>query len=602
MTLRTEINRLNPEQREAVLHNGNTAVLAGPGSGKTATLVVKIAYLQAERLVGPEGIACITYNNDAVTEFQGRLAGLGIYSGARLFLGTVHSFCLNCVLRPFATLVRSDFASGIKAAKPKWAQGVLDAVISKHLPKDKPSWHRTTVTRFRRARACGEPVDGFDDEIPKVVSSYEQELARAKCIDFEAMVLFTLEILRKEPWVQDLVAARFPWLIVDEYQDLGGPLHQIVTTLMEKTDTRVFAVGDSDQTVYHFTGADPRYLNELANRGDVKDIRLKFNYRSGSDLIIAGQAALNEERGYAADPMREDRGRVEFVGCGPSLEDHAKKAVEAASQEINRETPAHEIAILYNKKNLLLAELRAAFDDAKIPYRAERDSRYPPAPLIRWLQHSAAWALHQGESHSLEELFRFYAPILEAAGQLQSGGSTLVWRTRLFETLDGYRDGLLRDWLAHIEQSLELTTLLRRIGDREDEVEAWDELTEQAEPGGLLADVTISEFASDGHLQGKVVITTFHSSKGRQFDVVVVPGLAEGILPQWRWNRSVRREEPPSDRELAEARRLFYVGFTRARHTVHLICSESHLRNGYLKNYGFSRYAREISERLKRDR
>src|SRR3990170_5040135 len=99
-----EFARLNPEQQEAVLRDANTVVLAGPGSGKTATLVVKVAHLLGTVVRAPRGVACITFNNDAVEEFRGRLAEHGLYAGRRLYLGSVHSFCLNCIVRPYATL------------------------------------------------------------------------------------------------------------------------------------------------------------------------------------------------------------------------------------------------------------------------------------------------------------------------------------------------------------------------------------------------------------------------------------------------------------------------------------------------------------------
>src|SRR6266567_4428420 len=103
--LQREYDRLNPEQKEAVRSSSNTVVLAGPGSGKTETLVIKIAHLLSSEIRAPRGLACLTYNNDTVKEFRNRLAGFGIHPERRVFLGTVHSFCLNCILRPFGTLV-----------------------------------------------------------------------------------------------------------------------------------------------------------------------------------------------------------------------------------------------------------------------------------------------------------------------------------------------------------------------------------------------------------------------------------------------------------------------------------------------------------------
>src|SRR5437867_543547 len=116
LNLSDEYRRLNDEQQEAVRAEGNIVVLAGPGSGKTATLVIKIAHLLTEKIIPPSGLACITYNNDAVREFRTRLAELGIRARRGLFLGTVHSFCLNCIVRPYAALVDPRFKKGITVA------------------------------------------------------------------------------------------------------------------------------------------------------------------------------------------------------------------------------------------------------------------------------------------------------------------------------------------------------------------------------------------------------------------------------------------------------------------------------------------------------
>jgi DNA helicase-2/ATP-dependent DNA helicase PcrA len=132
-----------------------------------------------------------------------------------------------------------------------------------------------------------------------------------------------------------------------------------------------------------------------------------------------------------------------------------------------------------------------------------------------------------------------------------------------------------------------------------DDQEALEEILDLVATGSDLEQSTLSDFAREGRVKGKVVLTTFHSSKGRQFDWVVIPGLVEGILPRWNWNGRRRAYAEPSTKELGDARRLFYVGFTRARRVVSLITSETYRnRAGYLVDLGLSRFAKEISDRL----
>ncbi|MCW5805907.1 MAG: ATP-dependent helicase, partial [Deltaproteobacteria bacterium] len=338
----TEFARLNPEQQEAVSRDANTVVLAGPGSGKTATLVVKVAHLLRTIVQAPRGVACITFNNDAVDEFRRRLAEHGLHAGRRLYLGSVHSFCLNCIVRPYAPLVDASFAREVRVISERAAGALLERIASAsiadvYMPSFKP-----TSTRIRRALACGESVAGFDDRDVAAVKRYEAKLVKQGAVDFEAMVLRSVDLVQRHSWIRQLLASRFPWIVVDEYQDLGGPLHKIVTSLADLAGVKVFAVGDPDQTVYDFTGAHPKYLDELAKRADFRGIRLRFNYRSGGDLIVASQAALAPDDGprpYLPDPKRVDRGKVVFKKAKDHLEGHAQTALEAVRAAIAASVP-----------------------------------------------------------------------------------------------------------------------------------------------------------------------------------------------------------------------------------------------------------------------
>ena len=143
------------------MHDGNTVVLAGPGSGKTATQVVKVANLVTEVVPPPQGVACITFNNDAVAEFRMRLAEHGIYGNRQLFLGTVHSFCLNCVIRPYGALVRAGLDRSVSVASKEVAGALLERIVLSHMPDEYGPSIPPTTTRFRRALACKEDVSGF---------------------------------------------------------------------------------------------------------------------------------------------------------------------------------------------------------------------------------------------------------------------------------------------------------------------------------------------------------------------------------------------------------------------------------------------------------
>ena len=605
LDLKYEYERLNDRQKEAVRHDGNTVVLAGPGSGKTATLVIKVAHLLSGVLEPPGGLACITYNNDTVREFRSRLSEFGIYSERRLFLGTVHSFCLNCVLRPYAGIVHSKFAAGVSVAGRNRAEILLERVLARVIPGTQVTYYVPTLNRLRRRKVCGEDISGFDDRDPIVLDEYEKLLATEHLVDFEWMVTLALELIRDNGWIRKMLSARFRWLIVDEYQDLGGPLHRIVTSLADDAGVRVFAVGDPDQTIYDFTGADPRYLLELSQRPDFKSIRLKFNYRSGRTLIDASQAALapEEPREYEPDPQRADKGEVIFDKADDHVEDHAAKAAQAVKRALKDGRPPEEIAVFYQRRTVLLGELRAEFDGSGIPYVAERDSKYPSSPIIRWLQDAASWAVSapMAREHLFEDLVRRYTLVLLSAGRVDSYAASLDARLQLYSALlePTEEDTALRDWLLRTEAQLRLREALMTSEEHSDDLEAFDELLSCTDAGRSLQGTRLLDFASDGRVRGKVVLTTFHSSKGRQFDVVIIPGLVEGVMPAWKWNRRAFQYDPPTARALQEGRRLFYVGFTRARKAVYLIYSTGYIYKGHPVSLGVSRFAVEISERLR---
>ena len=605
LSLNEEFERLNDDQKNAVLLDGNTVVLAGPGSGKTATLVIKIGHLLSRKISPPSGLACVTYNNDAVREFRNRLGQFGIRARQGVFLGTVHSFCLNCVVRPYGPLVDSRFQNGIAVAGEDRARALLQEAAQTIVANADVDWMAPRLTRLRRSIACREDTSGFEDTDPAIVAAYEDLLLREGFIDFEGIVITALHLITQQDWVRRFLAARFPWLVVDEYQDLGGPLHQIVTSLVDNARIRTFAVGDPDQTIYDFTGANPQYLNELAEREDFTPIRLKFNYRSGQRIIDASQAALapTEARGYVPDPKRKTQGEVFFVKCDGRFSDHAAKTADAVIAAQKSGTPWEEIAIFYRGSGGLVDAIKVALTGKQIPLLWERDTRYPSAPTIRWLQSTAGYSLTAPEDREQlsRDLFRFYSGLLIAAGRTEDGTASLDARVLFhkFLTYSFSENTPVRDYLGKAEEILRLKELLSASKEYATDFDRYQHLMELSEQEGALGAARLVEFSAHGKVRGKVVLTTLHGCKGRQFDVVVIPGCAEGILPGWTWNRGQRKWEPPSERPLAEIRRLFYVGLTRARHEIYLVYSEAfETRRGDLLQFGVSRFAKEISKKL----
>lgn len=586
---------LNDEQQLAVEHNGSTVVLAGPGSGKTHTLVEKICHLFRHEVAEPFAIACLTFNNDAVDEFTTRLRARGLRPGRHLFLGTVHKFCLTRVIRPYAHLVNRASLRSREVLSVEDQRSLLERALDRNGVNEDPRWLDATLTRIRKDIACNEDLSGHDERHVAVARSYEDLLEETGKIDFDAMTFEALRLIEQTPAIADLIVSRYPWIAVDEYQDLGGVLHRIVMSL-HASGSKIFAVGDPDQCVYEFSGARPSTVMALTDEASFKQIRLRYNYRSGYRLIEAAETALAIQRGYEPDPQRVDLGVVDLICCPPGIEEQARAIANTTIPKLSaRGVPLHEIAVLYPGKGQVLDSLREAFDEALTAYQLERESKFPTVPTVRWLQRCAGYALGDDSTNymMLSDLATSYRMLAGEARGLWEQNELRRYAT-LYRSL-AERDGeqLLGDWLDQTITEFELLDLLTSAGRAED-VQALRELqatiADQGKEGPTLA-----EFAGGGTADGKVIVTTYHSSKGRQFDIVLLPGLQETLVPRTRWSRATGRLEVTN---MDEERRLFYVALTRSRKLAVLYYSASFTNRNRQNVAGRSMFIDEIADRL----
>jgi DNA helicase-2/ATP-dependent DNA helicase PcrA len=607
-----EIEQLHPEQRRAVLHEGNVVLRAGPGSGKTRTLVARAAYLLQTQVPAFRRVACITYTNAAAEEIRRRVARCGVQTDGRLTCSTVHSFCLNEILRAFTAITGERVPEAGQVLGDGGVQALLQRCFDEVGIAEVLARYRVpAITKIRRAFACDEPVDEFDPREVEVARLYEHELATRQEIDFEAMVTRGLQVVRRNERVRDLLRARFPHLIVDEYQDLGGVLHEVVLTLHDLAGVTVFAVGDTDQSLYGFTGAEARYLDDLAGRTEFLDIPLEVNYRSGQDIITAAEAALGEARGRSARGGAAP-GEVNLYKVDGGLDDHARLAADFVEDAHSRGVALERIAILYPARGPLLEAVLEELTARGIPLLYERDEKLPASSICRFVQRCASRAvtnsqLQTAPSEELDDLFRrTEAPTLSALeselsrlrseANLSSPPSRLTLLRNLQQTLDprpGYPpDAPADSWLARLRQALSLDLIASRHPNRDNNADL-DRLSRIVHDDELA----LQDLARATQVIGKTLVTTYHSSKGREFDTVILPGLLNGILPHDVAERG--RWRSPSPKELAEQRRSFYVALTRAEHSVRLIVGPGyHTKNGYWISKGPSSLVVEMAQRL----
>lgn len=559
--------RDNPGQWAAYESTGHCIVLAGPGSGKTKTLAAKMARMLAEDVHKPRGVACITYNNECARELEERLASLGVEPSGRVFVGTVHSFSLTQIVLPYAKVAGMGLPEGFRVATRAERQAALTTALASMVkqPGNLQDWD-FRLGNYRRSflNRDGAEWRDTDPELAGLVEAYEAELRQRGLIDFDDMPLLALRALRANPWLRQALLAKYPILVIDEYQDLGIALHRMVMGLCFSNGMRLFAVGDADQSIYGFTGARPDLLRRLSEREDVETVRLKLNYRSGNHIVAASRVVLGEERGYeAADAATQ--GAVFIHPMGGSYEQQAARMVGDLLPQALARHPGlcyHDVAVLYPAAWIGDAVAGAAYAAGIAFVRTDGNALYPRSSrLMQWLELCGQWCCggwRAGKprfTRLLKEGRRLFAEALHSDDRI------VDFHRRLIVTLWDSRDTNvnLHGWLDELKANVIARYATGCVALR-DEMETLASFMARIAPGGDRADMVLGELAGDGEHLDRLTLSTLHSAKGREFGLVFMFGMDNGRLPR----------NGASQSQLVEARRLFYVGFTRAKSEVHL--------------------------------
>jgi DNA helicase II / ATP-dependent DNA helicase PcrA len=587
--------RENPGQWRAYNAERHCVVVAGPGSGKTKTLTVKIAKLLIETIREPRGLACITYNTECARELKTRLERLGIYETDNVFIGTVHSFCLKRVVIPYAALAGVDLPPDFQVASPREQERLFARAVTAEIgANERPESWRTRADEYRRTHLDRDSGSDWqeDEQLAGLIARYEALLRENGFIDFDDMVLIGLQLIESHRWIRKALRAKFPVIVVDEYQDLGVSLHRIIEQLCFRAGSRLFAVGDPDQSIYGFTGARPELLRQLAASDKVESVTLPFNYRSGPTIVRASEIALGEERGYQA--RGAGIGTVDFHERPAGLEDQAEyicgELIPDALARIDG-LRLGDIAVLYLDKNDgdVIAEAAAANGYPTI--RIDRGAPYPKTPLTRWLEACAAWCAG-GWRTGKPRLSAILADWASISKIYRSSDPRMhPQKVGLLRFLLSHRnpDLLLAEWLTAFRIEC-LDAVLDADATLRDERDTLSKVIESSVADGPLADWTLMMFGGQGGSPDHLNLITLHSAKGLEFKVVVMMGMDQGRIPHWSAGEIGKREP----------RRLFYVGLTRAKAEVHMTYSGwTENRYGRRFDHGPSEFLAEVRDRLR---
>ena len=577
--------RANAGQWAAYESLGHCVVLAGPGSGKTKTLTIKMARLLAEDIAEPRGVACITFNNECARELESRLSDLGVEPSRRIFIGTVHSFSLTQIILPYARVARLGLPDNFRVATKSERGQALRAALGDMGENPEPlrEWE-ARMNSYRRSildRSRPEWLD-VNPELARLAELYEGRLRRMSLIDYEDMPLLALRALRENQWLRSALLAKFPVLIVDEYQDLGSALHRMVIGLCFSTGMRLFAVGDPDQSIYGFNGARPDLLRLLSERHGVETVRLRLNYRCATRIVAASGALLDEARDYGA-VTGALAGEVFFHPLRGRYEGQASVLInELLPQALVRHPDLRlgDVAILYPAA-WLGDTLVPAIQQAGLPFiRTDTNALYSRSSrLMHWLEQCAIWCcggwktgspLFSRLTNAGKRLFSDAIHSETQAAEFHRGLITKLWTSRegalpLLEWLTDFRDRLL-------------DPLGARCSDLAEELTILADFIERISPDGDSHGMCLANLAGQSEGRDSLNLSSLHSAKGREFPVVFMFGSDVGRLPR----------DGSTDLEVAEARRVFYVGLTRAEVEIHMVYTQGRA----------SRFVSEVQRRI----
>lgn len=602
---------LNPEQLEAVLHRGGPLlVFAGAGSGKTRVITSRIAKLLEEGL-SPSRILAVTFTNKAAREMRERIEAMAGETARHLWMGTFHSLCSRLLrIDGRAIGLENNFVIYDDSDQMSLIKEVLKA---KNWDEDRTLQPRAILNEISSAKEklwspekAKEEATGFVEQIgAEAYATYQTLLRKANALDFDDLLYYGVRLFEQRPDVLEKYQERFLHVLVDEYQDVNFAQYRWVDLLSQK-HRNIVVVGDDDQSIYAWRGADVSLLLRFnSDHPDARTIKLERNYRSTQTILKVAHEVIRHNRGRADKKMWTDNSEgvpVTLTQAGTER-DEAMMIAQRVLDDVRLGRRAYrDFAVLY-RTNAQSRVMEEAFLTMRIPHTLVGGQRFYERKEIKDMLSYLRLVYNVQDDVSMRRVINVPTRGIGATSlQLLDQWSTARSLPLSFAVADQEMQsqipkkaaGAMRAFLAMLEEARELaeqgpvTPVLKHImqasgyldmlkSERSEESFArlenlqelisvtteYDEsadspnLADFLESAALVADVDSMEEGGNS-----VTLMTLHSAKGLEFPVVFLAGMEEGVFPH---SRSLT-----SDRELEEERRLAYVGMTRAREELHL--------------------------------
>ncbi len=635
------LEMLNQEQREAVeTTEGPLLIVAGAGSGKTRVLTHRIAWLIASGKAAPWNILAITFTNKAAREMQERVEQLVGPYGNDIWVSTFHSMCVRILRRD---IERLGYSSNFTILDTSDQLSVIKGVLKELNIDDKKFDPRGLLAAISNSKNVligpeqyAEKAGNYYEQIvAQVYEQYQKKLRSNHALDFDDLIMKTVELFRSEPEVLQFYRDKFRYIHVDEYQDTNHAQYALCRQLADGHQN-ICVVGDSDQSIYRWRGADiSNILNFEKDFPSAKVIMLERNYRSTGNILAAANGVISHNVSRKPKKLWTDRGAGQKIAVysAPTEYDEGYFVAGAIREGREQGRKYSDFAILYrtNAQSRVIEEILLKSD---IPYRIVGGIKFYERKEIKDLlaylrlisnpdddisltriinvpkrgigattmEKLAQKAAAEGTSlfAAMKDLTfsdipaRALGPLNEFRSMIESLHAmqpylSVTELTEKMLEMTGYRDELRREKTleanARLENIDEFLSVTQHFEQKNEDKSLLAFLTELA----LVADVDTLDDDRDG-VEDAVVLMTLHSAKGLEFPVVFMIGMEEGVFPH---ARTLEDEQ-----ELEEERRLAYVGITRAEEKLYMTLAQTRTLFGRSAMNAPSRFLQEVPEEL----
>lgn len=634
------LDRMNDEQKQAVkTTQGPLLIMAGAGSGKTRVLTHRIAYLLDEKDVSPYNVLAITFTNKAAKEMKERISHLVGPEAESIWISTFHSMCVRILRRD---IDRIGIERNFTIIDPTDQKSVIKEVLKKEnidSKKYEPRMFIGAISNLKNELKTAEDAekeanDFYASMVARVYKGYQEKLLRNHALDFDDLIMYTIQLFNRVPEVLEYYQNKFQYIHVDEYQDTNKAQYTLVQLLANKFQN-ICVVGDSDQSIYGWRGADIKnILSFEEDYPNAQTIYLERNYRSTKTILTAANEVIrnnSERKPKALWTDNTSGGKIQYYEA-TTERDEAEYVIRQILKKKQEGYNNQDIAILY-RTNAQSRVLEETFLKSNIPYTMVGGTKFYDRKEIKDILSYLRLVSNSNDDISFERIINIpkrgigpssvqkiaqYASInnlsyFDALGEVDFIGLS---KKVTQEGADFYE--MMNNFMQQ-QEFLSITELVEQILDKsgyrqmlenvqtlesQSRLENIDEFlsvprdyekntpVEEQSLMNFLTDLSLVADVDDADLEAGVTLMTMHSAKGLEFKIVFIVGMEESIFPHFR---SLQSGE---EHEMEEERRIAYVAITRAEEQLHVSHATTRSLFGRSQANMKSRFLKEIPEDL----